>query len=93
MIDTLEASNTQEFKSRTSEGLRGKIPVGGQHPPSLGIGARLESGKKPSTQLCPTPCDPMDCSPSDSSVHGTFQARILEWVVVSSSREFSQPRD
>ena len=30
------------------------------------------------TQLCPTPCDPMDCSPLGSSVHGIFQARILE---------------
>ena len=34
-------------------------------------------------QLCPTLCDPMDCSPSGSSVHGIFQARILEWVAVS----------
>ena len=32
------------------------------------------------TQLCPTLCDPMDCSPPDSSVHGISQARILEWV-------------
>ena len=32
------------------------------------------------TQLCPTLCDPMDCSPPGSSVHGIFQARILEWV-------------
>ena len=31
------------------------------------------------TQLCPTPRDPMDCSPPDSSVHGIFQARVLEW--------------
>ena len=29
---------------------------------------------------CPTLCNPMDCSPPDSSVHGIFQARILEWV-------------
>jgi len=35
----------------------------------------------------------MDCSPPDSSVHGILQARILEWVAISSSREFSQPRD
>ena len=34
-------------------------------------------------QLCPTLCDPMDCSPSDSSVLGILQARILEWVVIS----------
>ena len=32
-------------------------------------------------------CNPMDCSPPDSSVHGLFQARILEWVAISFSRE------
>ena len=30
-------------------------------------------------QACPTPRDPMDCSPPGSSIHGTFQARVLEW--------------
>ena len=38
-------------------------------------------------------CDPMDCSLPGSSVYGTFQARILEWVTISSSRESSWPRD
>ena len=38
-------------------------------------------------------CDPMDCSPPGSSVHGVFQARILEWVAIPYSRESSQPRD
>ena len=38
-------------------------------------------------------CDPMDYSPPDSSVCGISQARILEWVAMSSSRGFSQPRD
>ena len=38
-------------------------------------------------------CDPMDCSPPGSSVHGIFQARILEWVAISSSRGSSCPRD
>ena len=37
-------------------------------------------------QSCPTLCDPMDCSPPGSSVHGILQARILEWVVVLCSR-------
>ena len=37
--------------------------------------------------------DPTDCSPPDSSVHGTSQARILEWVAMSSSKESSWPRD
>ena len=37
-------------------------------------------------QLYPTLCNPMDCNPPGSSVHGILQARILDWVVVSSSR-------
>ena len=44
-------------------------------------------------QLCPTLCDPMDCSPPGSSVHGILQARILEWVAISFSRGSSSPRD
>ena len=43
-------------------------------------------------QSCPILCDPMDCSLSASSVHGIFQARILEWVAISFSREYSQLR-
>ena len=44
-------------------------------------------------QSCLTLCDPMDCSPPGSSVHGTLQARILEWIAVLSSRGSSRPRD
>ena len=44
-------------------------------------------------QLCPTLCNPTDCSLPDSSVHGILQARILEWVVIPFSRGFSQPRN
>ena len=44
-------------------------------------------------ELCPTLCNPLDSSPSSSSVHGIFQARILEWVAISFSRGSSQPRD
>ena len=40
------------------------------------------------TQLCPTLCDPMDCNLPDSSVHGIFQARLLEWVAISSPGDF-----
>ena len=36
-------------------------------------------------QSCPTLCDPMDCSPPGSSVHGIFQARVLEWVAIAFS--------
>ena len=43
-----------------------------------------------SLQLCPTLCNPLDSSPPGSSVHGILQARILEWVVMPSSRGSSQ---
>ena len=45
------------------------------------------------TQLCPTLCDPMDYNLPDSSVHGSFQARILEWIDIPFSRGSSQPGD
>ena len=38
-------------------------------------------------------CDPMDCSPPGSSVHGITQARLLEWVPISFSKGSSRPRD
>ena len=43
-------------------------------------------------QSCPTLCNPMDCSLPGSSVHGIFQAIILEWIAISFSRGSSQPR-
>ena len=42
--------------------------------------------------LCPTLRDPMDYSLPGSSVHGIFQARVLEWGAISFSRGFFQPR-
>ena len=44
-------------------------------------------------QSCPTLCNPMEGSPPGSSVRGILQARILEWVVMPSSRGSSWPRD
>ena len=43
--------------------------------------------------LCPTLCNPIDCSPPGSSVHGMIQARILEWVAKLSSRGSSRAWD
>ena len=45
------------------------------------------------TQSCPTLCNPMDCSLPGSSVHGIFQAIVLEWVAISFSSGSSWPRD
>ena len=44
-------------------------------------------------QSYPTLCDLMYCSPPDFSVHWILQARMLEWVAISFSRESSQTRD
>ena len=43
------------------------------------------------TQSCPTLSDPMDCSLPGSSIHGSFQARVLEWVAIAFSSFISSP--
>ena len=76
------------------------LPLGLPPAPVLSHGAFLFM-LSPSTmvesesevaQLCPTLWDPMDCSLPDSSVHGIFQAGILEWVAIFFSRGSSWPR-
>ena len=62
------------------ECLGGKIPLGD-------MGTSDNSAK--SLQSCPTPSDPMDCSPPGSSVHGIFQARVLEWGAIAFSNNSS----
>ena len=60
------------------------------------VGSQETPGKESESevaQLCPTPSDPMDCSPPGSSIHGIFQATVLEWVAISFSRGSSRPRD
>ena len=51
------------------------------------------TSKSEVAQSCLTLCDPMDCSLPGFSIHGIFQARVLEWVAVSFSRGSSWPRD
>ena len=43
------------------------------------------------TQSCPTLCEPIDCNPPGSSIHGILQARILEWVAIPSLGDFPDP--
>ena len=48
-----------------------------------------EKSKSEVAQLCLTLSDPMDCSPPSSSVHGIFQARVLEWVAIAFYNRYS----
>ena len=70
------------------------VSVGAQHWTLLFLSSQLITGSCCLVaKLCLTLCNPMDCSLSGSSVHGTFQARILEWVAISFSRGSSKLRD
>ena len=62
---------------------------------ALIVNKRVQNAVKWSevTQSCSTLGDPMDCSLSGSSVHGIFQARVLEWIAISFSRGSSRPRN
>ena len=73
-----------------------------QAPPSLGFSRQehwsglpfpspMRESESELAQSCPTLSDPMDCSPPGSSVHGIFQARVLEWGATPSSRDLSSP--
>ena len=75
-----------------------KIMADGDHTHE--IKKRLLLGRRVMTnlesevaQLCPTLCNPMDCSLPSFSVYGIFQAIVLEWIAISFSRGSSQPRD
>ena len=78
--------------------LQGIFPTQGSNPHLLNYRQTLyqlsHKGKKREvSQSCPTLCNLMDYSLSGSSIHGIFQTRILEWVVISFSRGSPQPRD
>ena len=50
-------------------------------------------GESEVAQLCPTLSDPMDCSPPGSSIHGIFQARVLEWGAIELDKSIITVRD
>ena len=82
-----------ESRSVMSDSLR---PYGLYRPRnSPGQNTGVGESESEVAQLCPTLCDPMDYSLPGSSVHGIFQARLLEWVAIAFpfSRGSSQPRD
>ena len=66
---------------------RGRTVRGSKRENISASGERISSV----AQSCPTLCDPMDCSPPGSSLHGILQARILEWVAMRTSRDLPNP--
>ena len=56
---------------------------------SASVTAGVGESQSEVAQSCPTLCNPMDCGPPGSSVHGILQARILEWVAIFFSGESS----
>ena len=79
-------------------------PIDGSHqaPPSLGFSRQehwsglpfpslMHESECEVAQSCPTPIDPMDCSPPGSSVHGVFQARVLEWGAIALLHSLTLP--
>ena len=69
---------------------QGEIKFSLPHPI---ISSKTWESESEITRSCPTLCNTMDCSLPRVSVHGIFQARILEWVALSFSRGSSRPRD
>ena len=61
-------------------------------PEHLNIKPFIIKWRSEVAQSCPTLCNPINCSVPGSSVHGIFQATVLEWIAISFSRGSSQPR-
>ena len=72
-------------------GIERQIVFGRKETKIISLNFLTEAVCAKSLQLCLTLCDPMVCSLPGSSVHGIFQARILEWVAMPSSRGLSHP--
>ena len=83
--ETHNLSNTPHTHTHTHTHTMGLEEVPGDRKRFIPNGAT----ESEVTQSCLTLCDPMDCSLPGSSVHGIFQARILEWVAISFSRDLS----
>ena len=101
MSDQEVTYSTLRFLQSPSESQNRLRPGGTQRPDKTEEkGTHLKHLDSPdsyvlvkSLQSCPTLCDPMDCSPPGSSVHGISQGRIPEWVAIFSSRGSYRPRD
>ena len=74
-----KARRAEQTKVTTDEAAEARVGLTGR-------GRNLKCKESEIIQSCPTLCEPMDCSLPGSSIHGIFQARVLEWVAISFSR-------
>ena len=88
--ETEAAERKQQETGLLGAFLRGRLPIRLTKSSAFGLCCAVLCL---AAQLCLTLCDPMDCSPPGSSVHGIYQARILECVAMPSSRGSSWPRN
>ena len=82
--------STQTHVHWVSDAIQPSYPLLSPSPPALNLSQHQWSEI---VQPCPALCEPMDCSLPGSSVHGIFQAIVLEWIAISFSSGSSQPRD
>ena len=81
-------------KKNTLEGINNRLDDTEEHISDLEGSHMPQSSKARESEVaqsCPTLCDPMDCSPPSSSVHGILQLGILEWVARPSLKKRSKP--
>ena len=79
------ADSQDIFGTDTNIYLEVRVLVTSTSATSVLFAAAAAAAVAKSLQLCPTLCDPMDCSLPGSSAHGIFQARVLEWVAIAFS--------
>ena len=85
-FDLKESRIVEEAARRENESRRGhRVCLDTQPQKREKYGEYIHGGGGLFAKLCPTLCNPLDCSLPGSSVHGILQARILEWVAISFS--------
>ena len=91
-FDLKESRIVEEAARRENESRRGhRVCLDTQPQKREKYGEYIHGGGGLFAKLCPTLCNPLDCSLPASSVHGILQARILEWIAMPSSGDLPDP--
>ena len=85
------AGVTQTHVHWVGDAIQPSHPLSSPSPPTFNLSQHQSESEKWKMKLCPTLCDPVDCSLPDSSIHGILQVRILEWVAFPSPGDLPDP--